>query len=83
MNTKKSHTSSELTIIRVIYLGVESHITSLCVSREQELHPTACTEWGCMLYAGIYSIVGHTQVGWNLKCCWLNEFQQHLPLLFK
>ena len=50
---KKSHTNSEMSIIKDIYLGVDSQITVLCMNKEQELNPTIGRESMCIISAFI------------------------------
>ena len=60
---KKSHASSELSIIEGYLFGVDSQITVLYSNGEQQPNPAARRERECLLYISIYSIRGHAQVG--------------------
>ena len=59
---KKSHTSSELSIVKG-YLGVDSQITIFCWNGEQQPNPAAGKEARHVLYIGMNSIRGHAQMG--------------------
>lgn len=55
----------------VIYLGVDSHIRILFSNGKQQLNPAARKESGPVLYIGMNSTRGHTQVDRSLKGYWL------------